>query len=84
MIWGGGDSDLLCCVFVCVNRFCVCVGQPNGIGTSAVLHLVGPTHSDIVVGIVLLLLLTVFGVPARLFGGDIPLFPFVTCCIYNN
>ena len=66
MIWCGGGSDLLCCVFMWVNSFCVY--------GSAVLYLdIGSssssTHSDFAVCMVLLLLLTVFAVPVCL--GDI-------------
>ena len=76
MIWRGGD--LLCCVFVWVSSFCVCGSAELywDIGSSS-----SSTHSDIVVCMALLLLLTVFAVPARLFGGEIPLFPFVACSL---
>ena len=75
MIWRGGGSDLFCCVFVWVNSLCVCGSAELywDMGSSS-----SSTHSDIVVCMVLFLLLTV---PARLFGGDIPLFPFVACSL---
>ena len=65
MIWCGGVSDLLCCVFVRVNSIGVCVSAELywDIGSSS-----SSTHSDIVVCMLLLLLLTVFAVSARLFG----------------
>ena len=65
MIWCGGVSDLLCCVFVWVNSIVVCGSAELywDIGSSS-----SSTHSDIVVGMLLLLLLTVFAVSARLFG----------------
>ena len=65
-------------VYLCGSAACVC-GPAElywDIGSSS-----SNTHSDIVVCMVLLLLLTVFAVPARFLGGEIPLFPFVACSL---
>ena len=80
MIWRGGVVVIGFVVYLCGSAACdthsrIVLGHWK---------FFIQTHSDIVVFIVLLLLLTVFVVSARLVVGEIPLFSFVDCSLVRS